>query len=243
MINEKMNPILQNWDNQVELFASYFLVNARLPRTGKFTLLDVGCGTGTALRIIKSIYPDAQLSGCDLEPEQVQISKDINGRYGDFFISDIANLNAHWDFILLSNVLEHLYDWNIYLDHLLKCTNRLFIMVPYREKILSLPTDKNDHSFHVNSFQSNTFEYLIEKGFDVNYRIITTPYAWGPGPIQSFLNKYKLNRKKTPYQSEMLVAISRRDVSLPKPFLNYFHSFYLKKQLILGLYYKKYLGK
>lgn len=182
------------------------------------------------------------MSVCDLEPEHIQISKDINVKYGDFFISDMVNLKAHWDFILLSNVLEHLYYWNTYLEHLLKCTNKLFIMVPYREIIFNLPDDKNDHSFHVNSFQSNTLEYLFEKGFDVNYRIITTPYAWGPDPIQSFLNKYKLTRKKTPYQSEMLVAISRQDVSLPKQFLNYFHSFYLKKQLILGLYFKKIFG-
>lgn len=232
------------WDRQIELFAKYFLVHAKLPENKTFNLLDVGCGTGTALRIIKYRYPQAELSGCDLEPKHIEICKQLNGQYGNFFVSDIESLDAQWDIIYLSNVLEHLYNWEEQLEQLLSYSQRLYLLIPYKEKITYLPFDKHDNSFHINSFENNSFNYLKEKGYKINIREITTPYAWGSSPIRSLLEKYNIGRSKHEYKSELLVCITHKNNPLPKPFFTLMYSIFAKSLLILlPIYINKYLHK
>jgi SAM-dependent methyltransferase len=240
---EEAKPLNIIWNRQIELFAKYFLIHVRLPNKDQFTLLDVGCGTGTALKIIGSKYPNAQLSGCDLEAENIAISKQFNGKYGYFFVSDIESLNEHWDIIYLSNVLEHLYEWKEKLDNLLEKTNRLYLLVPYQERITSLPKNKFDHSFHINSFGKHSFDYLKTKGYKVNQRIITTPYAWGSSPLRSLLEKYKLDRNKNEYKSEFLVCITREQILMSKPFKPFLYSLFAKYfSILFPIYLNKYLN-
>jgi SAM-dependent methyltransferase len=235
---------IEAWDYQIGLFARYFLTYARLPRDVPFLLLDLGCGTGTALKIIKTKYPNARLHGCDLEPAHIEICERLNGQYGDFFISDIESISTHWDIIYLSNVLEHLKEWKEKIDHLMSRTNRLYILVPFKEKIASSPLNDDDHSYHINNFDSSTFMYLKTMGFNVDQLVINTPYAWGSSPLRSFLEKYHLDKNKQEYKCELLVCISRKNNSYSKPFYPLIYSIFAKWFLILfPIYYEKYFKK
>jgi SAM-dependent methyltransferase len=237
-----IDPIIKNWDSQIELFARYFLVHAHLPKNEHLSLLDVGCGTGSALKIIKKKYPELKLAGCDLEPNNIKISKQLNSQYGTFFISDIESIDSYWDFIYLSNVLEHLVEWKQKLEFLLSRTGRIYILVPFNERITSFPPDIHDHSYHINCFDKSSFVYLKSHGYLVDQRIITTPYAWGSGPIRNFLNKHNFHGAKNDYRSELLVCITSRNNNLSKPFYPQIFSILKKGLFVLSpIYYKKYL--
>ncbi|HBE41183.1 MAG TPA: hypothetical protein DDW27_08270 [Bacteroidales bacterium] len=234
--------IINKWDYQVELFARYFCAHARLPKDSKFTLLDVGCGTGSALRIIKTEYPQSDLYGCDIEPEHIRISEQLNGQYGKYFISDIENLKSYWDILYLSNVLEHLKDWRRMISQLLSNTNRLYILVPFRERITFLPEDNSDHSYHLNSFDTESFSYLENLDYLVEYRVITTPYAWGSGPVRNLFYKYSVFGSPNEYRSELLVCITRRNALVTKPFHSRIKATnQIVFKTLIPIYFKKYV--
>lgn len=236
--------MVEEWDQQIVLFAKYFLIHARLPEREQMTLLDVGCGTGSALRIIKEKYPDYRLAGCDIEAEHIRISEQMNGKYGSFFVSDIESIDSEWDIVFISNLLEHLKEWKHNLDCILSRTGRIYLLVPYKEKIEGILSDHHDHSHHINSFDRNSFDYLRSKGYRINQRVIDTPYAWGSGPIRSILEKFYLDKYKQEYRRELLVCITSGESDFSYPFHPFLFSI-LKKWLtvILPIYFNKYLVK
>lgn len=176
--------LLKKWDRQIRLFARYFLANAVLPKDEKFTLLDVGCGTGSALREIKRIYQQSDLYGCDIEKEHVDLSVQLNDEFGKFFCSDILRVTGFFDVVYASNILEHLPFWKDATYHLLEIARQVYVMVPY-EEILEAQT-QNGHAaidMHINSFGLKSFDFLLPQGISVESRVILAPVAWGP-PIE-----------------------------------------------------------
>lgn len=82
--------------------------------TPGFSLLDVACGHGDALRTIRRHYPDAQLTGIDLNPwanRAAQQATDTGDRIafinGDAFAYTPAR---KFDFIISSQFTHHLTD-------------------------------------------------------------------------------------------------------------------------------------
>lgn len=219
------------WDKQVRLFAQYFLAHANLPQTS-FTLLDIGCGTGAALRVIKEQYPRAALFGCDFHTANLEISKDLNGNYATFFKSDFYNINCNYDIIYISNVLEHLRDWKAALSKVLTHGKEVYILVPYREHINSLSPDLPETDQHVNSFNKKSFVFLNAGVFRIKLRVIRTPYAWGHPLRREFIYRIKafLLRRKFEVQRELLVSIRHAECNRNMPFKSRFRALleYLK---------------
>jgi len=79
-IPEERRQVWAQWDKQIEIFALTFLRAFRLPR-GNFSLLDAGCGIGTALAVFHRAYPQAELFGCDLDPDHIS---ECEWRWGTF---------------------------------------------------------------------------------------------------------------------------------------------------------------
>lgn len=79
-------------------------------------ILDFGCGCGSSTVVLARIFPRAEIVGCELLEEFVDIAKERARFYGlnklDFFTSpDGTHLPAvldEFDFIILSAVFEHL---------------------------------------------------------------------------------------------------------------------------------------
>jgi 2-polyprenyl-3-methyl-5-hydroxy-6-metoxy-1,4-benzoquinol methylase len=85
--------------------------------TGGFSVLDVACGHGDALRRIRARYPDARLTGIDLNPwatraaqEAAGSAADINFINGDAFTYVPA---TKFDFIITSQFAHHMTDEQI----------------------------------------------------------------------------------------------------------------------------------
>lgn len=207
--NKYTQDILLSWDRQIKLFGMYFLSHVLLPDK-RFTLLDVGCGTGSALQKIKQTYPNGVLYGCDLDPAHLNLARTMNGSCAEYYLSDIDSIQKNYDVIYISNVLEHIDDWQPKVLHLLcKCKN-LFILVPYKEEIGPLDPELPKIDQHVSSFDKNSFLFLIQEGFKVNQRVIRTPYAWGHPLRRDVIFKLRSFILRVPYESrrELLIYIS-----------------------------------
>jgi 2-polyprenyl-3-methyl-5-hydroxy-6-metoxy-1,4-benzoquinol methylase len=73
-------------------------------------ILDVGAGAGSTLKWLKSVFPNAQTTGVELNPElydELRQNSDIA------IVGDIGDASARlgtYDLIILLDVLEHLWD-------------------------------------------------------------------------------------------------------------------------------------
>jgi SAM-dependent methyltransferase len=82
--------------------------------TGDFSVLDVACGHGDALRKIRSRYPNARLTGIDLNPWATRAAREATDpAAGIDFINGDAFAYApekKFDFIITSQFTHHLTD-------------------------------------------------------------------------------------------------------------------------------------
>lgn len=138
--------------NQTRKFAGSQIKHLDISRDFKGTILDFGCGLGDAFLIYKKAFPKAKLMGLDIS--EVAIKK-CNEHYGHLatFISGTNGDVPIVDIIIASNVFEHLTDdISIAKNLLIKC-RQLNIIVPYKEKIISV-------SEHINTYDENYFHDL-----------------------------------------------------------------------------------
>lgn len=137
----------------------------------KGRLLDVGCGSGSMLKIAKDLGWD--VTGLEIDPNAVKAAKQqgLNVIEGSF--NHLAQFTESFDCVICSHVLEHVYEPTILIDLLTKKVK------PQGVLLLSLPNSKS----HVRSLYganwrgieaprhigipalSKVVELLREKGF------------------------------------------------------------------------------
>lgn len=116
------------------------------------TLLDFGCGTGEAFQTYRSVFPDAKLFGVDHAPAAIDIARAKFSTIADFSTS-VNEHRPQFDYVICSNVLEHVEDPDAMARDLLRYASQAVIIVtPYKEK----PFD----SEHVNRFSDSSFADL-----------------------------------------------------------------------------------
>ena len=85
-------------------------VSSRCYQNEQSWILDVGAGVGATLKWIKSIYPEAQTTGVELNPAlQGELAKNADVAIIGKIEECISELQSY-DLILLLDVLEHLVD-------------------------------------------------------------------------------------------------------------------------------------
>lgn len=134
--------------------------------------LEVGCGTGSFLRLMKAsgwqvegIEPDGQYTASVKEDFELEIT--------DAYLEDFET-TALYDFVASFHVIEHVPDPNTFIEKchkLLKRGGRLMIECPAIDKIYG---DKVDFFFwdvHINTFSKETLTALLLKH---NFKILET---------------------------------------------------------------------
>jgi SAM-dependent methyltransferase len=99
-------------------------------RSLKFqSVLDVGCGQGSLLAELKREFPHINPSGVDVSTSAIELAHQLVPD-GDFRVLDIArtSVNAKYDLIICSEVLEHIPDDVAAIQNLRKMTKEYLLV-------------------------------------------------------------------------------------------------------------------
>jgi 2-polyprenyl-3-methyl-5-hydroxy-6-metoxy-1,4-benzoquinol methylase len=149
---------------------------------GNGDYLDVGCGPGLILQLIKAKRPDATFSIADAYPSCLDLAErhlgDVAGRYvldkNDFVPEKV--IDRKFDVIVLSHVLEHLRDPIAAINSLLsllKPDGKLIIAVPNLARpevvLTGLARKHYVNRGHIYGWDRSHFQNFLERicGLDV----------------------------------------------------------------------------
>lgn len=150
-------------------------------------ILDVGCGEGFTIQILKEKNIGTAREGIDVLPEAVEVAKknipDEEFKVGSIY--DLPYKDNSFDLVLCMEVLEHLEDPQVALQELKRVSSKhIFFSVPHEPwfqltNLLRLKYAKNlgNHPEHINHWSAASFKKFIEKNkLQVEERRL--PYAW-----------------------------------------------------------------
>jgi len=90
-------------------------------------ILDIGCSTGNLLRLLRSVFPEAHLTGSDLSTsclDQCLASPDLAGVH--FQQTDVLDLDVKSSFdIVILNAVSWVFDWDEFRLAMQNCFNNL----------------------------------------------------------------------------------------------------------------------
>ncbi|MFZ5845411.1 MAG: class I SAM-dependent methyltransferase [Patescibacteria group bacterium] len=148
-----------------------------LPKNQKLKFLDFGCGKGVILAKIAQIRPQYLISGTDISPTALQAAQERLPRASFKLISSNQLLpypRNYFDFILASDVLEHIYDTRTAfaeLSRVLKKGGQLLVTVPYNSRLklilvtlLAFEFYFDPYSPHIRFFSPATLKRCLKDG-------------------------------------------------------------------------------
>jgi len=144
-------------------------------------ILDVGCGQGELLREISAAIPNAQVHGADLSEQSLIDSRRRNPTFDLFelnithesFAERYSSRLAAFDFLVCSEVLEHIP------DHELAARRLLQLLRPSGVAIVTVPGGKMSAFDKVIGHQRHYTPAKLERLLtDAGFEVVTV-LAWG----------------------------------------------------------------
>jgi len=139
----------------------------------KLSIVDVGCAQGGMLKVLKD-KGFSYLHGMDLSDANLNALKEEGIIPWRNSICDVQNVNQKFDFIILSHILEHVYDLKIAvcnIKKLLSDNGHVYIEVPNASKYFEYYPEAPFHFFnieHINHFDLNSLTNLFKPyGFEI----------------------------------------------------------------------------
>lgn len=165
-----------NWENfngssQTRFFAKLILDN--IPPSiladisnNAFTCLDFGTAKGQLCDELSKLFSNSKITGYDISEEAIKQAKELYP-YIKFQSSPFQSKVDKFDAIFCSNTLEHLLDWENYLQLFTEISQKyIIILIPFESEIF----DEHVVSFDKNSFINtiNGFTKIFDKIIDTN---------------------------------------------------------------------------
>ena len=175
--NPMSNFLINNFNNNVKSIINKLSFNS---------ILDVGCGEGVILQILKKELQDKKCVGIDLDTIHVKMSAS-NAPFCNYNIATIYSLpfkDNSFETVLCLEVLEHLEFLEKAIQELKRVSfKNILISVP-REPIwrflnmvrLKYLSDLGNTSGHINHWTSRSIFFLLKKYFKINK--IRKPLPW-----------------------------------------------------------------
>ncbi len=128
------------------------------------TILDVGCGQGYPMRLIRTIMKPKHVVGVDLFKEYVKEAKKEK-LHNEYVISDIRKMKfspKSFDVVLASHVIEHLpsKDTQRFVKDLERIAKKQVIIATPIGKMYHPPVDGNTLQLHLSHFFPKDFNIL-----------------------------------------------------------------------------------
>lgn len=176
------------WENQEELSDFRYkwpVIKKYIPK-GKIKILDFGCGKGTITKELRKINKIAQITAVDVSLEALKFAKKSIKKAVFKRIYENKKLpfkDNSFDFIIASDVLEHIYDTDqafYELGRVLKKKGQILISVPYnglvKRTIISLfffDTVFTPTTPHIRFYTEKSLTLMLKKN---NIEVIKTGY-------------------------------------------------------------------
>ena len=135
------------------------------------TVLDAGCGEGYISRLIASSFPNVNVTGIEYTPEAINVAKEMDTlvSYIQGDISDMPFENHSFDFVVCTEVLEHVENPDKALSELLRVgKNGVLITVPHEPwfRMGNMLAFKNVSRFgnpidHINHWSFRSFKRFV----------------------------------------------------------------------------------
>lgn len=185
--------------NQYETADYKFKLVSKFLNPNQKKVLEIGCGPGGILSYFKTQGFDC--IGIDYDNEDLQYGKSLGLQLYDVK----KEINQKFDLIILSHVIEHLEDFNKFIEYLekyIKNNTYIYIEVPsiesikihYDSKLLNFL-----HIAHVTHFSLNTFKnFLIKYNLHAHYidNKIHAVLSFNSGIKNKIIVNYYQNTKK-----------------------------------------------
>lgn len=167
-----------------------------------FSLIDIGCGGGTFLMTVKAYFPNAFLMGVDVSEIAIN-NLNLGGIDGVCCSLYSFDINKKFDYIVSSQVLEHLNNPNTFVQKLTQLANEdTFIMIDvpasdsYSARKFTTRWVHWDLPRHSILYSKITLEYLLDKNF-------TKIKLLRGGSFLAFFNSYKLSKNRDIYKQTL----------------------------------------
>lgn len=186
---DEYNQIATKYDNQWAFYIKSTTQQTlrHLELNGDEDILDIGCGTGTLLKAISSVYPEAKLTGVDLSVKMLKVAQQKLTTNADFLICCSEHLpfsDGSFDVAISCNSFHYFrFPWQALkeISRVLRPEGR-FIMTDWcRDYILCRLLDvslKLFNKFHYNIYgskdclqmlQLNDYHFIVIERYKINW--------------------------------------------------------------------------
>lgn len=166
---QKYGPIHRH---QRRLFLKIIRIIKKIAKNEIKSVLDAGCGEGSNLLFLKTIFPVAKFFGCDISLAAIEKAKQTFAE-ADFFQMDIEKqkVDSKFDFILSCDVLEHIEKDDQVLRNIHRMCNKYFLISSVQGRMRRF--EKNVG--HLRNYRYGELEKKVERaGFS-----IVSKLEWG----------------------------------------------------------------
>jgi hypothetical protein len=143
------------------------------------TICEVGCGAGEVLRQLQmQLPPDTQLCGYEISPDAYAMCKERQNERLHFCLADLATTEAHFDVLLIIDVIEHVEDCFGFLRALQNKATYTICHIPLDLTVHGLVRHHLMHYRrelgHIHYFTKNTALALLR---DAGYTVLDWAYT------------------------------------------------------------------
>lgn len=225
----------------------YILTKSILNTLNKYkfeSFIDIGGAEGYTAYLVQKLF-GAKVMITDLSEASCRRSKEIFSIEAlPCDIHDLPFKDEEFEVVLCSETLEHVTDYKKATDELLRITKKLLVITVPHESPEQVEENIRNHEphGHIHYFDTNSFNYLLEKGYEISTEKTLSPFLIIPRVIAEANNKdnkklvYKLYNTITPFLRKIFGKVSAMKISdSDKMFCNTFHkyggiTFTIKKQ-------------
>lgn len=176
--SRKMNPFLKNFENKLKKLLS---------KTKPKRVLEIGCGEGHIVEIVKKMFPECYYVAVDIDNELIKLAKERGADEIGISETDPIKLpyeDNSFDLVLMIEVLEHLHKPYEAIVEAKRLTKKHFLASVPREPLFRTLNFISFHHImelgnspgHINHWNKRTFSKFIDSEFKIDE--VITPFQW-----------------------------------------------------------------